>query len=347
MIKRFAKRDFCIPRTGISSVEKLVLGGVEQCILLQGENPGKPVLLILHGGPSMPMPGVSSKGQDYTIVTNTRELVKHFVVVFWDQRGTGKSYSKTIPRETLTVGQFISDAEELTDYLRQRFKQTKIFLAGHSWGSTIGLSLAVRSPHKFYSYTGFSQLVSWTENDRLSLEWLKQEAAKRGNQKALRELQAIGEPPFTESFKQWATMRIWQQRFNTLIYTDEAIKHPGMWGIFINMLRSETYSFKDIINSFYRGFKLVYTQRFVEELSNHQIMGDGYKIDLPVTFIHGAKDFQVHGSLVESFYNELEAKHKQLIWAPRSGHAFHPDDTKNNEQHFIRELRHLSRHSVV
>lgn len=78
----------------------------------------------------------------------------------------------------MTIEQFISDAEELTDYLRDRFKQHKIFLAGHSWGTTIGLSLAARSPAKFYSYIGFSQIVSWTENDKLSVEWLKKEAKR-------------------------------------------------------------------------------------------------------------------------------------------------------------------------
>jgi len=259
MVFMLKKRDYVISENGISSVEKVMLGGINQCILIQAEDPCKPVLLIIHGGPSMPLPGVSSKGQDYTIVTNTRQLVRNFVV-FWDQRGTGKSYSSDIPLDTITIEQFILDAEELTDYLRSRFKHNKIFLAGHSWGSTIGLSLAIKSPDKFYSYIGFSQIISWTENDKLALEWIKEEAKRRGNGKALKELESIGNPPLTESFEKWSISRKWQRNFNTLIYTDEQIKHPGMMGVTKAMLQSETYTLKDIFNSFYKGFKLVYSQ---------------------------------------------------------------------------------------
>lgn len=148
------KPDFTIANSGISSIEKVLLGGIEQYILIQAEDPTKPVLLFLHGGPSMPVSGVSNRGTDYTIATNTKELVKNFVLVFWDQRGTGKSYNRMIKRETMTLNQFISDANELIDLLRERFCQQKIFLAGHSWGTLLGLSLVHQYPEKFYSYIG-------------------------------------------------------------------------------------------------------------------------------------------------------------------------------------------------
>lgn len=335
------KRDFEIADPGISSVQQVRLGGIDQFILIQAENPGSPVLLLLHGGPSMPLPGVSAKGQDYTIVTNTRQLVKHFVVVFWDQRGTGKSYSSQISQDSMNIEQFIADAGELTDYLRSRFRQNKIFLAGHSWGTTIGFSLAARFPEKYYAYTGFSQIVSWTENDRLSLAWLKNEAKRRGNNKAINELESIGQPPFTRSFSQWAILRTWQRNFNTLIYSDDQIKHPGFPRIVKDMLRSETYTLKDIFNSFYRGFKLTYSQRFIEQLDQYDFMVMAENLSVPVTFVHGVYDYQVHGSLVEQFYKKMHAPSKKMIWASKSGHAFHPDDTKLNEQYLIQQLSYM------
>jgi len=288
----------------------------------------------------MPMPGVSSRGQDYTIVTNTAELVKRFVLVFWDQRGTGKSYHADIPQHTMGVRQFISDGDELADWLRSRFNQPKIFLAGHSWGSIVALSMAANAPYKYYSYTGYSQIVNWTENDRLSLVWVKAEAKRRGRSKALKELESAGEPPFLDSFQQWAILRKWQRNFGTLVYTDDEIKHPGVAGITLAMLRSEDYGVKDLINTFYRGFKLVYTQAFIEELARINFMVSMESIDIPITFVHGQKDHHVHGSVVERFYSQLLAPQKRLIWAPKSGHAFHPDDTKLNEQYLIEELRH-------
>jgi pimeloyl-ACP methyl ester carboxylesterase len=337
------KLDYTISEGGISSVETVNIGGVQQTILLQGENRNNPVLLVVHGGPTMPLPGVSSKGRDYTIVTNTKELVKHFIVVFWDQRGTGKSYHPTIPQESMNIGQFISDAKDLTDYLRDRFNQEKIFLAGHSWGSTISLKLAATYPEKFYSYVGLSQIISWTENDRLALGWIKEEAKRRGHKKALKELESVGEPPFLESFQQWGLLRKWQRKFNTLIYTDEQVKHPGLLGVSKQMLQSEDYSLKDIVHSYYHGFKLIYTQRFIEELNQYNYMVSINELPIPVTFIHGRKDYHVHGSLVEEYFNQLNAHNgKTFIWAEKSAHLFHPEDTKMIEQYLIKELRHIS-----
>ncbi|MGD6830767.1 alpha/beta fold hydrolase [Sutcliffiella halmapala] len=337
-----SKMDFIIGENGISSVEQVHIGGVNQSILIQAENSNNPILLIIHGGPSMPLPGVSSRGKDYTIVTNTKELVKHFVLVFWDQRGTGKSYHPTIPQETMTVEQFVSDAKELTDYLTERFQQEKIFLAAHSWGSVIGMNLVARYPGKFYSYIGLSQIISWTENDRLSLKWMKEEAKRRKKHKALKELESVGEPPFVESFKQWGVLRKWQRIFNTLVYTDPSTKHPGLIGVSKDMVFSEDYSIKDIVHSFYHGFKLVYSQTFIEELADFNFMESVQELQIPITFIHGSKDFHVHGSLVEEFYNRVDATHgKKLVWVEKSAHIFHPEDTQLIEQYLLEQLRYL------
>ncbi|MFS0820514.1 alpha/beta fold hydrolase [Bacillus sp. 1P02SD] len=334
------KPDFVIPSSGIQSVEEITVGGIKQTILIQAVDVSKPVLLLIHGGPSLPLPGVSSKGRDYTIVTNTQELVKHFVVIFWDQRGTGKSYHKEIPQESMTIEQFISDANELTDYLRDRFKQEKIFLAAHSWGTTIGLNLVSMYPEKFYSYIGFSQIISWTENDRLALKWLKEEAKRRGNKKAIVELENVGEPPYLESFDQWSLIRKWQRIFNTLVYQTE--NAPGLFTLTMDMVRSDEYSLKDVYHTYYKGFKLVYSQSFIEELATNNFMETVSELPIPVTFIHGRQDFHVNGSLVEEFVNRLDApKGKRIVWLEKSAHAFHPDDTRLNEQNLIEELQHL------
>ncbi|RHW42025.1 alpha/beta hydrolase [Neobacillus notoginsengisoli] len=340
----FAKKaDFVVSSNGISSFEKIILGGIEQAVLIQSDNIENPVLLVIHGGPSLPLPGVSSRGRDYTIVTNTKELVRHYTVVFWDQRGTGKSYNKHIPQESMNIKQFVSDANELTDYLIDRFGQEKIFLAGHSWGSTVGLTLASTYPQKFHSYVGLSQIVSWTENDRQSLQWLKNEAKRRGNKKAIRELDSVGEPPFLESFEQWGVIRQWQQRFNTITYSDHEIKHPGLVRITFSMFQSPDYTLKDIYHTFVKGFKLVYHQAFIEELASNNFAESVKELPIPITFIHGRKDFHVNGKVVENYVGQLKAERgKRLIWAEKSAHAFHPDDTKLIEQYLIDEKKHLS-----
>lgn len=324
----------------------MLIGEVEQSILIQAEEKTKPVLLVLHGGPSMPLPGVSSRGRDYTIVTNTKELVKHFVLVFWDQRGTGKSYHKNIQESTMNVSQFVSDTINLTDYLRKKFNKEKIFLVGHSWGTILGLKVVSQHPEKYYSYVGISQIVNWVENDKLGLIWAKEEARKRGNKKALKELYSVGEPPWVESLEQWGTLRKWQVRFSTLIYSDKDIKHPGFSKIAKDMLQSKDYTIKDIWNAFYKGYQLIYNFDFINQLPQINFIKTTPRVEIPITFIHGKKDVHVHGQLVKDYFEILESNQgKQLIWLEKSAHAFHPDDTKMIEKYLIEELKHIDEHS--
>src|SRR5438067_1714949 len=68
---RTAARIKIISPTGINSLEKIRLGGLDQWILIRGWSCNNPVLLLMHGGPGFPcMP----------FAHVAAELEKHFVV---------------------------------------------------------------------------------------------------------------------------------------------------------------------------------------------------------------------------------------------------------------------------
>lgn len=335
------KPDFTISEKGISAIESVMIGGVKQYLLIQAEDPTKPILFMIHGGPSMPVPSVSNRGKDYALIMCTKELVKHFTLVYWDQRGTGKSYSKQIPKETMRLEQYISDAIEVTDYLLKRFNQSKLHLAAHSWGTVIGLSLASRYPGKFYSYTAFSQITNWVENDKLGYQWLLKRAGETNNQKALRELTEVGEPPYLEGFKQWGLMRKWLLKYKSMIH-DAGDKGSATYGKSANiMLWSPDYSLLDVYHSLISGFKLAYTDEMIADLNGFDFFTDVPKVEIPVNFIHGEKETHVFPELVQRYFDQLEAPQKKLFWSKKSSHAFHEDDAKENEQILIRELTTL------
>ncbi|MBA3075241.1 MAG: hypothetical protein FP831_16685, partial [Anaerolineae bacterium] len=78
----------------IASLEKVRLGGVDQWLIIRGQDVNKPVLLFLSGGP-----GASEAAR---VLRFNQELEKHFVVVIWEQRGCGKSYPSHTPKSALT-----------------------------------------------------------------------------------------------------------------------------------------------------------------------------------------------------------------------------------------------------
>jgi hypothetical protein len=64
------------------------IGGIDQWIAIHGEDARSPVILYLHGGPA--------EAQSPFL----KEFIpweKNFIVVNWDQRGSGKTFAKTKP----------------------------------------------------------------------------------------------------------------------------------------------------------------------------------------------------------------------------------------------------------
>ena len=90
---------------------KVTLGGLPQKIHVKGDET-KPVLLFLHGGP-----GVCNR---HTVMTVHADLQKEFLVVAWDQRGSGGSY-RGAAVETLTIDRLVDDAHELVLWLCREY----------------------------------------------------------------------------------------------------------------------------------------------------------------------------------------------------------------------------------
>ena len=84
----------------LDSLEKIEIGGIEQWIYMTSNDISKPVLLFLHGGPGYTMLPIL---HEYN-----RELEDHFLVVNWDQRGAGLSYSGYIHDDSMTLKHFVS-----------------------------------------------------------------------------------------------------------------------------------------------------------------------------------------------------------------------------------------------
>jgi pimeloyl-ACP methyl ester carboxylesterase len=191
----FAYRYFAPRRTpairGENSIAELTaipVNGIKQWLLIRGVDKSNPVLLFVHGGPGTAHIAIMRNYQ--------KELEKHFVVVQWDQRGAGLSGMEPVPAETYTKEQFIADGLEVTCYLRERFKQDKIFLVGHSWGSGLGFMMAVRRPEYFRAFAGLGQMSK--DGEKLAYEETLKVAREANNPEAINELTELGAPPYTK-----------------------------------------------------------------------------------------------------------------------------------------------------
>ncbi|MBN1318434.1 MAG: hypothetical protein JXA42_23340, partial [Anaerolineales bacterium] len=68
----------------IAEIINVPIGGRDQTMMIRGKSVDNPILLYLAGGPG---------GTDLGAMRADTSLEQHFIVVTWEQRGAGKSYS--------------------------------------------------------------------------------------------------------------------------------------------------------------------------------------------------------------------------------------------------------------
>jgi len=296
----------------IASLEKVRLGGQEQWIMLRGHSIDHPVLLYLSGGP-----GQSDLPYSRVLFD---DLSRNFVVVSWDQRGTGKSYAALDPTSTLTLDQAIADTIELTQYLRNRFSEKKIYLMGESWGSTLGVLAVQRQPQFYYAWIGSGQMVSQRETDRRSYQDLLTLAAKEKDTALATKMRSYGEPPYADSPYANAFVMGQYERLSPHYSPPQSYiqrgsaANLGPWGIF-----GSEYNLVEKVNVL-RGlidmFSVMYPQ--LQTIDFRQTVK---QLEVPVYLLDGAAELKGRRDLALEWFEQLKAPHKQWFSFENAAHS--------------------------
>lgn len=155
------------------------INGVEQAMFIKSKEASHPVLLYLHGG----IP-------DYFLTQKyPTGLENDFTIVCWEQRGSGLSYHASAPPKIVTEEQLISDTLEVTNYLRRRFSQEKIYPMGHSGGTFIGIQ-AAWAPELYRAYVGVAQMSYQLESEVLAYDYMLRQYKEDRNEEMVRKLLA-------------------------------------------------------------------------------------------------------------------------------------------------------------
>ncbi len=288
----------------IAALEQVELGGVKQWVLMRGYDTSKPVLLILHGGPGSPeMPMVRAYNSG---------LEKNFIVVNWDQRGAGKSYSKSIKPETMKIALFVSDAEELVNYLRKRFNKDKIYIEGHSWGSALGTLLVQKIPQYVKAYIAVGQVSNMIESEKNVYNYVLAQAQAKGDKKAMKELESA-KSLADGDLKKIMVQRKWSMKYGGLIYKDPMKLLSGSFS------KSPEYSLRDALINYYSGSKLSLYSMW-DELVKGDMFTSAAVWKVPVYFIIGRHDTTIDPYLAEKYFNYLKAPKKKFFWFENSSH---------------------------
>lgn len=298
----------------ISELKKVKIGGWDQWLLIRGENVNNPVLLLLHGGPGTAQIGFNRYYQ--------QELEKHFIVVNWDQRGAGLSFSKNIPVESMNISQFLEDLIEVTQYLKSEYRQEKIFLVGHSWGSLLGMLAIKEHPEHYFHYFGVSQVVNMRRAEEVSYDLLIEKVKESNNLKALQDLIKIGKPPWSHLKED----RIHQKYLDAF---GGGISHDGKLinQFLLKLIKSSEYTFLDVIKHL-QG-QVFSMKTMITELRDFEMEKMIDKVEVPVTFIAGKYDLQVPSQPTKEFFDKLVAPKKEWMIFEESAHSPNYEEIEN------------------
>lgn len=314
---------------GIDLLGNIMLGGEEQWLLIRGEKQTNPVLLYLHGGPGS---FVIPRARDFG-----RQLEKDFVVVYWDQRGSGKSFHPKVPVNTMNLEQFISDTHELVKVLTQRFNVPKVYLVGNSWGAALGALTVERYPELFYAYVGTGQLVNTEKAEAISYQFTLDKAKITENREALKELTTMGPPPW--DYEKMNKQRKWLRRFGGTIYENTESANSFLSDFMGKMLLSPEYSLMEIVeNSLDPNFAV---RNLWDDIADIDLVEQVPRIEVPVYFIAGRHDYNTPSELVEDYYKQLDAPAgKHLIWFENAAHMPEFEDPNQFYQIMVDSVLH-------
>ncbi len=289
----------------VAELTRVPIGGHDLALMLRGDSFDNPVLLFLAGGP-----GGSELG---AMRNHLQALEKSFLVVTFDQRGSGKSYAALDPTSTLTLDTAVSETIEVTNYLRTRFGQDRIYLLGQSWGTTLGVLAAQRHPELYRAFIGAGQMVSQRETDRIiyrdTLAW----AEANGKTDIVSTLTRIGEPPYRSILDYEPALS-----YEHEVYPYDRTGNSEGEGGFSENLFAEEYTLLEQIHNlgaFLDSFTVLYPQ-----LQQIDFRRQVTKLDIPVYLVQGRYEARGRAELATEWFANLQAPSKKLIVVDHTGH---------------------------
>lgn len=302
----------------ISTIDTLQIGGVDQYLIIRGVDATKPVMLFVHGGPG---------GPEIGMMKETNQLIENdFVMVYWEQRGAGKSYHPNVPTESMNLEQFILDAGELSQYLIKRFNKDKIYIMGHSWGTLLGILTADRYPELFHAYFGVGQIGNQYKGELVSFEWAKQQAQLQNDIEGMNDLANLSFPEPSENYVDLDAFNaawdayIGTERNYVMKYGGGAMREMRHILPLIKMIfLAKEYTLSDKFN-YLKGsdFSAKYLWK---EVIDTNLFDEIDSIQVPVYLLQGLYDYQTPYPIAKDFFDQLKAPVKEFHTFEKSAHS--------------------------
>jgi len=310
----------------IDSLEPFDIDGATQWVLLRGELSSRRVILIVQQGPGLPLI------HEARALERRVHLEADFVVAYWDQRGTGKSWGAN--PSTIDLTRLVADVRVMVDALCERLQVDRLDILGLSLGATLATLAAAQNPARIGHVVAVGIDVDFAESERYAYVFACNEATRRGDRRAQRQLQAIGAPPHDTS-KRFLTRVRWVTAYGGI--------HRGrgfiglLWANVWGLLASPHYSIPEVVQAL-RAIERT-QERMLAHLQHFDLRTTVSRVEVPIVFFQGRHDFATPPELVARYVDALDApRGKSLVWFEASAHMPHYEEPARFREALLRAL---------
>ena len=300
--------------------EPVQLGDSTQWIRIRAADARNPLLLLVQMGPGLPMIN------EVPAFDRALSLEDDFTVIYWDQRGCGRSLRSADAARELNLQAMVGDTERLLALLCDRFGGPAV-VAGFSMGATIAALATARRPDLVAALVAVGMDIDGPAAEDGAYQFALATARARNNRRAVRQLEAIGPPPHLEP-RQFATRARWAANFGG-VRTGHTYNSMAR-SLLVSLLRSPDYSLADTVRAL-RGITAAQAA-LVPELAALDLTRTLPRLDTPIVMAQGRHDQIAPPSAAERYAASLEAPHKQLVWFEHSAHMPHLEEPERFRQ---------------
>lgn len=291
-----AKKLHITAPNGIEEAGFVRIGGIDQWISVRGDDRRNPVVLEVLGGPG---------ASNLIFIPRTRGWEKHFTIVRWDMRGSGKTFINGGPegQGEMSLERLYQDALEVADHVRRRLDVDRLVLVANSFGTNLGLRLARNHPERFAAYVGTDQNINDGGRERTAYYALVDRLEKKGKKKLLEEATSWGEDKTRWTAKQWS-------EYAKLAVTTDPLTYDTMKTVVIRSLW-----FTPLFNL--RGLKkylaaMTFSEQIAPQAVGIDERAEGTEFRIPVFFFQGEHDALTPPEPVRRFAEQVSAPAKDF-----------------------------------
>jgi pimeloyl-ACP methyl ester carboxylesterase len=294
---------------GVNRTVSLNVHGSTQQLRICGARADLPPLLVVQGGPGLPLLHEVPKFQ------RLLHLEDRFLVGYWEQRACGDVPSTEA--EHLSWPQQIEDLRTVLEWFHGETKQ-RLILLGISIGGTMALRAAADEGDRLKAVIAVSPDSSTDQSDAAVDAFLRAQVHDGADRRIAQRIEKLPRPPYFEP-------NVFQQRARVLADLG-TIEYGRTFGalareMLIALLRAYgvTGAFRAL-----RNFDRI-LHRLLPEVASLNLFADPPRVTVPVHYVFGERDVVAPVGVSERLAAAIAAPASTVARVARAGHMAHFD----------------------